>query len=543
MVSISGSNLTEVPKASKKIKDSFENGLVSEKIKTNQVVELEEKEQIEIKAGDILGKLGLFSYDWIEEPVIHLEVFTFDDVKVFQEKATEAYEKEDEKKEKKYVVGGLINYTFLSNSLESIKVHNGDKLKITDETVGNQQVVTALNGKTLSTERPWKISSKFVKEDKSVEDKKAERPKPNILYVPKKTTELFEKGYDDTIYAKVKKGGTNIRKGTTNEGKKYGGGITLENTELVLGTTTTETKVAKSKDKEAYSYYRQSVLEIAGKKVDGYTIHTDYFEIIQKDLFVPKKTQQKLKTSIVKPKKNLKIEKDKEGIEYIEVAKFPSLYVKKYKNEEQTKSWFTHGVTLKMFDVMKETGNDGIGIFDDTIAYLDERNDKTQKDKEKLNPLFKEILLHLKLGEDTDKSGTLEAGELAGLSLSQEKRKELSYIVAKHESEWEDATRYEPLIKYLNEIKNKDRAKMIENRIKKLSFFDDVMALDFSPTFFHPVALVGVMVRSCSINIKLARVKAFLQMLRHGEGTVGDKGYETLHFRQIIQSFHTFHLI
>ena len=137
MVSISGSNLTEVPKASKKIKDSFENGLVSEKMKTNQVVELEEKEQIEVKAGDILGKLGLFSYDSRKEPVIHLEVFTFDDVKVFQEKATEAYEKEaakeaakkDEKKEKKYVVGGLINYTFLSNSLESIKVHNGDKLK------------------------------------------------------------------------------------------------------------------------------------------------------------------------------------------------------------------------------------------------------------------------------------------------------------------------------------------------------------------------------------------------------------------------------
>jgi len=128
---------------------------------------------------------------------------------------------------------------------------------------------------------------------------------------------------------------------------------------------------------------------------------------------------------------------------------------------------------------------------------LDKRNDKTQREKEKLNPLFKEILLHLKLGEDTDKSGTLEAGELAGLTLSQEKRKELSCVVAKHESEWEDSTRYEPLIKYLNEIKNKDRATMIKDRIEKLSFFDDVMALDFSPTFFHPVGLVGAMNSDC----------------------------------------------
>lgn len=98
MVSISASNLSKIPKVPKKSKDSFENGLVSEKMKTNEVVELEDKEQIEVKAGDVLGKLGLYSYNWIEEPVAHLEVFSFDDVKTFQEEATKSYEKEDEEK-------------------------------------------------------------------------------------------------------------------------------------------------------------------------------------------------------------------------------------------------------------------------------------------------------------------------------------------------------------------------------------------------------------------------------------------------------------
>lgn len=109
---------------------------------------------------------------------------------------------------------------------------------------------------------------------------------------------------------------------------------TKKGTKLILGARPTETKVVKSKEKEAHSYYRQSVLEIAGKKVEGYSIHTEFFEIIEKYVFVPKESKQKLKTTIVKPIKNLKIEKDKDGTEYIEIAQNPKLYVKKYKNKE-----------------------------------------------------------------------------------------------------------------------------------------------------------------------------------------------------------------
>jgi hypothetical protein len=502
MVSISASNLAEIPKAPKNSKDSFENGLVSEKMKTNEVVELEEKEQIEVKAGDVLGRLGLYSYDWIEEPIVHLEVFTFDDVKAFQKEATDAYEKVDE--EKKYKVGGKTSTPLVQGWRNSSwvleeQVHYvkaGTPITVTQRKkkvggVTRQKIIEIDGSSELVKEGVWTIWEKQVE----VQGKKDERPKPNILYVPKETTEIFEKGYDNTIYAKVTKN-TNIRKGTTNDGDIYGKKTTKKGTELVLGTTTTETKVPKSKEKEASSYYRQSVLEIAGKEVEGYSIHTAFFEIIQKDVFTPKESNQKLKTPIVQPMKNLKIEKDKDDVEYIEIAKSPSLYVKKYKDEKQTKSWFTHGVTLKMFDVMEKEGKDKIGIFEDTVSFYDKReeNKKTQEERETLNPLFNEILGKLRI--DKDKNGKLEAGELAGLSLTQEKQKELSYLVAKHESEWEDATRFEALATFMDEMKATEYATMMRDRTKKLSFFDDVMAMDFSPTFFHPLALVGAMERS-----------------------------------------------
>ena len=158
---------------------------------------------------------------------------------------------------------------------------------------------------------------------------------------------------------------------------------------------------------------------------------------------------------------------------------------------------------------MEKEGTDKIGIFEDTVSFYDKResNTKTQIEKETLNPLFNEILQKLKI--DKDKNGRLEAGELAGLSLTQEKQKELSYIVAKHESEWEDATRFEALATFMDEMKATEYAEMMRDRTKKLSFFDDVMAMKTSPTFFHPIALVGAMVNEdCNSLIWGAKVSA-----------------------------------
>jgi len=53
------------------------------------------------------------------------------------------------------------------------------------------------------------------------------------------------------------------------------------------------------------------------------------------------------------------------------------------------------------------------------------------------------------------------------------------------------------LATFLDEMEATEYAKMMRERTKKLSFFDDVMAMDFAPTFFHPVALVGAMSRDC----------------------------------------------
>ena len=316
----------------------------------------------------------------------------------------------------------------------------------------------------------------------------------NLTEVPKDTTELYEQGEADAFHAKVAhvKIDTNVREGMGTKGEFYNKKATPLGTKLIIGV-----KNKTEKDAKEVMQARVEVLGIAGEVLKkSYSVDIRFIEIGEA-LFSAKKSKQRLKAPVIRPIKNLKIEKDKEGIEYIEVEKYPSLYVKKYKDETKIEQYFTHGITLKMFDIMCKEGEDNIGILKDTVKFYDKResNTLTQEEKETLNPLFNEILGKLRI--DKDKNGRLQAGELAGLTLSQEKQKELSYMVAKHESEWENPTRFEKLATFMDEMKATEYAEMMRDRTKKLSFFDDVYAMDFSPTFFHPLALVGVMVRDC----------------------------------------------
>ena len=61
-------------------------------------------------------------------------------------------------------------------------------------------------------------------------------------------------------------------KGTTNEGKKYGGGIISQNTELVLGTTTT---VKKYKNEEQTKNRKEEEI-----KAKGYSIDENYEDYV-----------------------------------------------------------------------------------------------------------------------------------------------------------------------------------------------------------------------------------------------------------------------
>ncbi len=68
-------------------------------MKLDKLVKLEKDKQIQVKAGDSLGKLGAYDSKTIDnkEKLIHLEVFTFGDWDGFKKKSKDAYEKEDEK--------------------------------------------------------------------------------------------------------------------------------------------------------------------------------------------------------------------------------------------------------------------------------------------------------------------------------------------------------------------------------------------------------------------------------------------------------------
>ena len=63
-------------------------------------------------------------------------------------------------------------------------------------------------------------------------------------------------------------------KGTTNEGKKYGGGITSQNTELVLETTTT---VKKYKNEEQIKNRNEEEIKV---KTKGYSIDESYEDYV-----------------------------------------------------------------------------------------------------------------------------------------------------------------------------------------------------------------------------------------------------------------------
>ena len=95
--------------------------------------------------------------------------------------------------------------------------------------------------------------------------------------------------------------------------------------------------------------------------------------------------------------------------------------------------------------------------------------------KEKINELYAKVLKHIKLDKDESEArkNMLEAGEFAALSKKNvERRRAMSHILIKHESEWEVAREetFEPILKYMEEHNQKDRKKMFEDRLDRLAF-------------------------------------------------------------------------
>ncbi len=358
-----------------------------------------------VKAGEELGKLGVYNSEWSEtelDKMVHLEVFTFDDLKGFIEKAQEAYKKDPK--------------------------------------------------------------------DLSDEEKKL-RPKENLFVVPKDEKELFI--LDDAIYGVTTKN-TSIREGMVKTDTNF----------YKLAPSGTELELSNNKNTK-----RQQIKEWVGETLDEnkiYSVHIAHVDFYKKFIPVPQESEV-LTKSIRKSPSKLKILKDKDKNEYVCIDENIRLYVKK------KKEYFTHGITFSNFTLIDEAGADKIGIFEDISKYYEKKTeeDKTpQQDKEKLNDTFKAILQKIQI--DKNKDGKLEAGEFASLSLTKEKRKELSYMMVKHESEWEyQKEKFQPILDYMKNHNQNDRKKMFEDRLEKLALFPkDLVGKGKTPTFIHPIALV-----------------------------------------------------
>lgn len=134
---------------------------------------------------------------------------------------------------------------------------------------------------------------------------------------------------------------------------------------------------------------------------------------------------------------------------------------------------------------------------------------------------------------DLDKDGELSAEEIwAGLK-TKRTADGLFKIVAEHNSEWWAPASQAMLDQFAAVEKEPEEALLRaheQERVLKLSWMDkpEVRSLGFSGPkvwFFYPMAFEDY---KDLPSLDDARVRAFMRMLRVGEGTVGDNGYETL---------------
>ncbi|WP_349572241.1 glycoside hydrolase family 104 protein [Azotobacter salinestris] len=133
---------------------------------------------------------------------------------------------------------------------------------------------------------------------------------------------------------------------------------------------------------------------------------------------------------------------------------------------------------------------------------------------------------------DRDGDGKLAPHEIAVALRNPWIAQSLSQLITRHESEWfwnpEKWDELDSLMEHSPETPN-PHWESEKRRIEKLAWWGELagrygIGADGMGWHFHPVAVIS----PTTIDIREARVRAFLRMIRVGEGTVGDSGYEKL---------------
>jgi putative chitinase len=333
------------------------------------------------------------------------------------------------------------------------------------------------------------------------------RPKENQLYISKEKSRYIKEQHSTHLYVKLKEA-DNLRNievfRTILRERKTNNGTLLKVKPLVSGATRYEVISIEEGD---------DVFTTVEKET-RWSVYEPSIEIIAVFNEIPNSSKDFYK-SIIKPLKKLEKLKDEEDTTYIllENQQGVDVYVKESDIEK------THGITFKAFTYMEGEGEKKVGIFEEISKFYSKREDEIpQQDKEKLNELFGKVLKHIKLDKDESeaKKNTLEAGEFASLSKSnKERRRAMSHILIKHESEWEVAREenFEPIIEYMEEHQLTDRKKMFEDRLEKLAFSPKLLVGEGkTPIFIHPIALVEGFVGGEEGCLTLAQIRRFFPL-------------------------------
>ncbi|MEG3028697.1 MAG: glycoside hydrolase family 104 protein [Aeromonas sp.] len=153
-------------------------------------------------------------------------------------------------------------------------------------------------------------------------------------------------------------------------------------------------------------------------------------------------------------------------------------------------------------------------------------------DVDAMPDFFKKIYSEIDSKGVADGNVTVE--ELQSALRDAELRSRWTKLIAYHPTEWQ-AKSSEPKWARLNKILLESPAvlKLEQERIDKLVFWDEMagamqIALPKSIYHFHPIAFIDNLKKIHVMTIEEARIRAFLRMLKIGEGTIGLEGYEHL---------------
>lgn len=134
---------------------------------------------------------------------------------------------------------------------------------------------------------------------------------------------------------------------------------------------------------------------------------------------------------------------------------------------------------------------------------------------------------------DTDGNGELSSEEIQAALKNSGNADQLHKLIVKHPSEWYEKSSASSdiwLDKLMAKIGLPDFDKLVDHekqRIDKLEWMQSAAKLKLDKEVWHIYPLIDLRARSVP-TLSDARVRAFMRMLRVGEGTIGDKGYETL---------------